>query len=241
MQGFGMALCGACAGTVLVQVATGVLSGLTVLFGAALGGIAHARWGALLKGSAVAEDGKDLTVHESVGINERYSVVLFDAVCVMVAVVAYSLLPSKNTINPFTAGLLIAGAQAASLLLTTNTLGVSTAYEQIGLSFWHIVDSITGRGQKSWPAMSSILFGAGIMGGSVLLQKTLDVQIANEVIAVSTGRAVLGGFLLGFGSRVSGGCTSGHGISGMATLSKSSFITVAGMFGGGMGLSYFLR
>ncbi|MEZ5891693.1 MAG: YeeE/YedE family protein [Parvularculaceae bacterium] len=33
---------------------------------------------------------------------------------------------------------------------------------------------------------------------------------------------VLGGFLVGFGSRLGGGCTSGHGVCGMARLSKRS-------------------
>jgi len=38
------------------------------------------------------------------------------------------------------------------------------------------------------------------------------------------------------GARIAGGCTSGHGISGIAKLSYSSLITVAAMFIGGMGV-----
>ena len=44
----------------------------------------------------------------------------------------------------------------------------------------------------------------------------------------------LGGFLLGFGARYAGGCTSGHGITGLATLQKSSLIAVLGFFAGGL-------
>jgi len=39
-------------------------------------------------------------------------------------------------------------------------------------------------------------------------------------------RIVLGGFLVGFGTRLSSGCTSGHGISGIASLSTTSVIAV---------------
>jgi uncharacterized membrane protein YedE/YeeE len=56
-------------------------------------------------------------------------------------------------------------------------------------------------------------------------------------IDISTLRAVFGGVVMTFGSRLAGGCTSGHGISGMSMLSISSFISVAGMFVGGMGLA----
>jgi len=40
-----------------------------------------------------------------------------------------------------------------------------------------------------------------------------------------------GGFLMLFGSRVASGCTSGHGLSGMAMLSLPSIAAVCGMFG----------
>ena len=42
----------------------------------------------------------------------------------------------------------------------------------------------------------------------------------------------VGGILLVFGARLAGGCTSGHGLSGMASLSIASFVTVASMFAG---------
>ena len=39
---------------------------------------------------------------------------------------------------------------------------------------------------------------------------------------------VLGGFLVGFGARYAGGCTSGHAISGLSDLQKSSLIAIVG-------------
>jgi uncharacterized protein len=44
----------------------------------------------------------------------------------------------------------------------------------------------------------------------------------------------LGGFLVGFGSRWAGGCTSGHAISGLATFQVPSLIAVLGFFAGGL-------
>lgn len=45
---------------------------------------------------------------------------------------------------------------------------------------------------------------------------------------------VLGGFLVGFGSRYAGGCTSGHAISGLSDLQLPSLIAVVGFFVGGL-------
>jgi uncharacterized membrane protein YedE/YeeE len=43
-----------------------------------------------------------------------------------------------------------------------------------------------------------------------------------------------GGFLVGFGTAWAGGCTSGHGISGVANLETPSFIALGGFFAGGL-------
>ena len=51
---------------------------------------------------------------------------------------------------------------------------------------------------------------------------------------------VLGGFLVGFGSRYAGGCTSGHAISGLADLQLPSLIAVIGFFVGGLIATFFL-
>jgi hypothetical protein len=51
---------------------------------------------------------------------------------------------------------------------------------------------------------------------------------------------VLGGLLIGFGSRYAGGCTSGHAISGMSNLQIPSLKAVVGFFIGGLLMSYFL-
>jgi len=45
---------------------------------------------------------------------------------------------------------------------------------------------------------------------------------------------IVGGFLVGFGSRWAGGCTSGHAISGLGDLQLPSLIAVMGFFAGGL-------
>ena len=45
---------------------------------------------------------------------------------------------------------------------------------------------------------------------------------------------LLGGFLVGFGARYAGGCTSGHAISGLSNLQLPSLIAVIGFFIGGL-------
>lgn len=45
---------------------------------------------------------------------------------------------------------------------------------------------------------------------------------------------VIGGFLVGFGTRWAGGCTSGHAISGLSNLQLPSLIAVIGFFIGGL-------
>lgn len=49
---------------------------------------------------------------------------------------------------------------------------------------------------------------------------------------------VIGGFLVGFGARYAGGCTSGHAITGLATFQWPSLIAVVGFFIGGLVATY---
>ena len=51
---------------------------------------------------------------------------------------------------------------------------------------------------------------------------------------------IVGGFLIGFGTRWAGGCTSGHAIAGLANLQLPSLVAVIGFFIGGLFATYFL-
>lgn len=51
---------------------------------------------------------------------------------------------------------------------------------------------------------------------------------------------ILGGFLIGFGTRWAGGCTSGHAITGLSNLQLPSLVAVVGFFIGGLTMTHFL-
>ncbi|MDG1477600.1 MAG: YeeE/YedE thiosulfate transporter family protein [Vicingaceae bacterium] len=51
---------------------------------------------------------------------------------------------------------------------------------------------------------------------------------------------VLGGFLIGFGTRYANGCTSGHAIMGLSLLNLGSLIAVIGFFIGGLVMTHLL-
>lgn len=160
------------------------------------------------------------------------------------------------TIPPVVGGLLIGVAQAASMLLTATPLGVSRAYAQLadyllqafGLETASSCSSKSAIGtedqvstarskSKTWPPPASLLFAAGIMAGSIALtawQPGFAAGLASEA-PVPAWRAITGGIVMVLGARLGGGCTSGHGLSGMGSLSLSSLFAVAAMFATGIG------
>lgn len=63
-----------------------------------------------------------------------------------------------------------------------------------------------------------------------------------DVLTTSHGLPILlvGGILIGFGTRYAGGCTSGHAITGLSSLQKPSLIAVIGFFIGGLIMTNFI-
>lgn len=51
---------------------------------------------------------------------------------------------------------------------------------------------------------------------------------------------VIGGFMVGFGARWAGGCTSGHAISGLSNFRLVSLVAVIGFFAGGLVMTHFV-
>ena len=69
----------------------------------------------------------------------------------------------------------------------------------------------------------------------IIFQYFINQEVARHEIATGEGffttsvewwRLAIGGILVGFGTRLSKGCTSGHGISGLASLSSTSLVAV---------------
>ena len=63
-----------------------------------------------------------------------------------------------------------------------------------------------------------------------------------EYALTPKGLAILiaGGFLVGFGTRYAGGCTSGHAITGLSNLQIPSLLAVIGFFIGGLIMTHYL-
>jgi uncharacterized membrane protein YedE/YeeE len=70
-----------------------------------------------------------------------------------------------------------------------------------------------------------LYFAAGVLLGALLYTVTISPD-GFWTTSVQWWRLLLGGFLVGFGTRLSSGCTSGHGISGVASLSTTSLYAV---------------
>lgn len=106
-------------------------------------------------------------------------------------------------------GVLIGLAAAALLLLNGRILGVS------GIAGGLLQPN---GGETGW----RLAFIAGLLVPPLLLGffRTIDAPKFDG----SLWLIALAGLLVGFGSRMGSGCTSGHGICGMARLSKRSIV-----------------
>jgi uncharacterized membrane protein YedE/YeeE len=80
--------------------------------------------------------------------------------------------------------------------------------------------------ERNWRLTLAI----GLVMGALLYTLTLSTD-GFYTTTVQLWRLVLGGLLVGFGTRLSSGCTSGHGISGIASLSMTSLYAVAVFMG----------
>jgi uncharacterized membrane protein YedE/YeeE len=70
-----------------------------------------------------------------------------------------------------------------------------------------------------------LFFASGVILGALIYTVTVSTE-GFFVSSVSLWKFIVGGLLVGFGTRLSSGCTSGHGISGIASLSKTSLYAV---------------
>lgn len=237
LQGLGMALTGACPGTVLVQVALGMQTAPMVLVGGLLGGIGFVVLSPWIRRTRAGQGAGDMVVEEHtvmqrLKVPDETAVLGYEAMLVgMIAVVDRLGLSSDGRrfwVDPVVGGLMIGIAQASSVLLSKKTLGVSSAYSDLAS---HLSSLLRGNGVSG--GFGNIVFAGGVMLGAKLASQRMALVVEGGP-AVSVGAALLGGFCSILGARLAGGCTIGHGISGMSTLSVSSFVTVAGMFGGGI-------
>ena len=70
-----------------------------------------------------------------------------------------------------------------------------------------------------------LAFVAGVIAGPLLLVQ-FDLYVINVVSVADGAMLYLAALLVGFGTAIGSGCTSGHGICGLARLSPRSFAAV---------------
>ena len=122
-------------------------------------------------------------------------------------------------------GLLIGLAAALLLLLNGRISGISG-----------IVGGLLAP--KSSDAGWRVVFVAGLLLGAFIYMLATGGAIPVRVQA-SVPVLVAAGLLVGFGTRLGSGCTSGHGLCGIARLSRRSIVASAVFFGVAM-LTVFL-
>lgn len=166
-------------------------------------------------------------------------------------------LVSRNW-SPYAAGVLIGLLQIPALLLAGTVLGVSSSFVTVAASLLSFVDSsaLTIPYFKSHVSSAKDWWQVALMAG-IVLGAFLSTRLAGTRRPAMSGfwprvagihsfgqRFALGfagGIVLLLGARIANGCTTGHGLSGLAQLAISSFIAVAAIFIGGIVASMFLK
>jgi uncharacterized protein len=121
-----------------------------------------------------------------------------------------------DTFTPFASligGLLIGLSASAMLLLEGRIAGISGIFAGV-LS--------PARAETAWKAS----FLAGLFTGGLLLRVFLPGAFAFGIVRPGSLLAVAG-LLVGFGTRLGNGCTSGHGVCGVSRLSARSIVATA--------------
>ncbi len=113
-------------------------------------------------------------------------------------------------------GLLIGLAAAIMLLGLGRIAGVSG-----------MAARATGIADSGAPRNVAIAFVVGLPLGALLIAQT--VGAVNVNFPASIWPLIIGGLLVGYGTRLGSGCTSGHGVCGLSRLSPRSMVAT-GMF-----------
>jgi uncharacterized membrane protein YedE/YeeE len=84
-----------------------------------------------------------------------------------------------------------------------------------------------------------IAFIAGLLAAGIAWHLLGLAPLPREDFSLTA--AALAGVLVGFGTRLGGGCTSGHGVCGLARLSLRSLVAVVVFMGAGMVATFIMR
>lgn len=139
----------------------------------------------------------------------------------------------SDALWPLAGGALI--GLAATLLLAVNgrIAGISGITDGVraGLLAPH-----AHRGELGWRAA----FLAGLLAGGLLLALVAPTALPDTVDTPLTVLA-LAGLLVGFGTRLGSGCTSGHGVCGLSRRSPRSLAATLAFIGAGVAVVFVVR
>jgi len=134
-------------------------------------------------------------------------------------------------------GGLFIGAGVSFLYIATGLVGgMSSLYSAVwsycsNIAFFQKDSHVKSR---QW----RLVYAAGLILGAFIWQALPGSEM--PITTVSTEQLLLGGFIAGFGARYGNGCTSGHGICGMAAFSMTSILAVIAFLGAGMVTAQFV-
>ncbi|MBN2287408.1 MAG: YeeE/YedE family protein [Tissierellales bacterium] len=158
--------------------------------------------------------------------------------------------------SPYIVGILIGLLNLAALFFSNKVLGASTSYARASGMVRKFFDQeyvskneyyLKTAPEIDWGFMLviGIIFGSflsAVMSGDFKLVLVPNMW-ADEISSSFFIRfiiSVFGGIVLGIGSRWSGGCTSGHGISGTSQLSVISWVASVCFFVGGIATAFLI-
>ena len=88
--------------------------------------------------------------------------------------------------------------------------------------------------------LEKLAFVIGLIIGPLLVISLGNVPVVS-VVDASWPVIVIGGLLVGFGTRMGSGCTSGHGICGLSRLSLRSLVATVAFMAAGFATVYLMR
>lgn len=125
-------------------------------------------------------------------------------------------------------GILIGLAASIMLLLSGRLAGVSGILAGV---------LIPKKGDISW----RLYFLFGLVGGAWLYRVFSGQNSESILYEASAPLIIAGGILVGFGTKLGGGCTSGHGVCGIGRLSTRSIVATLMFIIAGALAVYILR
>ncbi len=162
-----------------------------------------------------------------------------------------------KTWSPYVAGVIIGLLQVPAFVIIGSALGASSSYVSVSAYIMRLIDPMIaeiGYFEKymtsmkyAWQTSMVVAIGVGALISSRLSRSNRSTYapawrtLAGVSLPQRLGMAFLGGFVLLFGARWAGGCTSGHGISGIGQLAVGSIVVVFFMFVGGMAVANLMR